>query len=491
MGRLPFNADGVNPPKRAAKNAEALSVSQLASMIDAALRQAAPATIRVRGEISGFRDRTHWYFDLKDANAVIGGVVFASVARKSAYQPENGREVIASGRLEFYAPGGRVSFVITKLEPVGVGSLEEAFRALVRELRDLGWFEAERKRPLPVFPRRIAVVTSRAGAALQDVLDTMRRRCPAVGVVLLDARVQGPEAAREVTRAVRWASGNASRLGVDAILVTRGGGSMEDLWTFNEREVCRAILESTVPVVGAIGHETDTTIAELVADVRAATPTQAAMLLTPDREAIEEEFASRRAALESTMRRGLQRLARELDFADESVRNRWLGAAARRRGVLDRAQLRLSQRRPDSVAVREAERMRAGITRVGVSLGHAMREKLRAARDAVDRSRLVRVGSRIAPLRRERLAGMVRELEAIGPQSILDRGYSITQRADGAPVRSASDVTPGDRIQTRLADGVVRSVVDDADGSVRPRLPAKRARRSRDASDQLDLFERG
>jgi exodeoxyribonuclease VII large subunit len=216
-------------------------------------------------------------------------VLFANVVRKHRIVLRDGLEVVVTGSLEFYAKAGKLSFIGTNAQPVGAGALDLAFKQLCEELRGLGWFDEVRKRPLPTFPRRVAVITSRSSAALQDVLDTMRRRCPAVEVALVDARVQGESAAAELRAKLVALSLRHREMGVDAIIITRGGGSAEDLWAFNDRALAEAILKCPVPVVAAIGHETDTTIAELVADVRAATPTQAAMRLTPDGDTLLEQ----------------------------------------------------------------------------------------------------------------------------------------------------------------------------------------------------------
>ncbi len=286
MGRLPFDPGkmrGAKPPK-AAEPAPAegvLTVSRLAAMISTVVGDHLPARVRVVGEVSGARRSTHLYFGLKDAGALISAAVFASNLRKLGFEPRDGQQIVATGRVEFYEPQGRITLIVEAIEPVGQGAHELRFKQLCEELRRLGWFAAERKRPLPTFPRKVAVVTSRTGAALQDVLDTMARRCPAVGVVLVPVKVQGEGAAEQVVRALAHLAANHEKLGIDAVIVTRGGGSPEDLDAFNEREVARAIVQCPVPVVAAIGHETDTTIAELVADERCATPTQAAMRSPP------------------------------------------------------------------------------------------------------------------------------------------------------------------------------------------------------------------
>lgn len=441
-----------------------LSVSQLAGRIDAALGAGFPASVRVVGEVSGFRERTHWYFDLKDEGAVVNCAMFANAARKAGFTPRNGQQVVVKGRVDFYAKAGKVSFIVERAEPVGAGVMELALARLKEELRGLGYFAPERKRALPTFPRRIAVVTSRSGAALQDVLVTMGRRCRAVGVLVVDARVQGDGAAEEVARAIDRVGRGAGDLRVDAILVTRGGGSMEDLAAFNERVVADAIFRCPVPVVAAIGHETDVTIAELVADERCATPTQAAVRLTPDGTALLAQLAAlgrriggaagRRVAQERERLRSAER------FSLFRAPGQFVGAA---RGRLEGMAVLLA--RGGAGALRDA--------RHGVQQGRA---RLRACHPAVVHSRtverlsqasarLVRAGGAIVGARVEALGAMERQLRAVGPLNVLERGYSVTRRADGRVVRSAGEVRAGDAIETLLGDGRVRSVVDGGGAS--------------------------
>ncbi|QOJ01615.1 MAG: exodeoxyribonuclease VII large subunit [Phycisphaeraceae bacterium] len=505
-GGLPPGSPAESPPPE-----RALSVSDLAERIDAALRTGTPSKVRVLGEVSGFKDRTHWYFDLKDAEAVVSCVMFAGAARKASataappggrWTPENGQAVVVTGRVEFYAKSGRVSFIVERIEPVGAGALDLAFRRLCDELRALGWFDVGRKRPLPSFPRRVAVVTSRTGAALQDVLVTMRRRCPAVGVLVVDARVQGEGAAPEVARAIDEVSARAAELGVDAVLVTRGGGSKEDLWAFNEREVARAIVACSVPVAAAIGHETDTTIAELVADERCATPTQAAMRLTPDASALASQVDSasrrlwdllrRRLALESQR---LASLARHPAIADPghavdaaSARLRAgeaaLHAAMRERLGDDalravRAGAAIERLRPGALLARSIARLDSLARR----LDAAPASKVASARERLARSadRLARVMPAALARDRSRTDAVERHLGAVSPLRVLERGFSITTDADGRVVRDPSAVKRGDVIDTRVAMGEIRSRVEgtapgDATtpAAARPDTPTRR-----------------
>ena len=296
-GRLPFDPSRLPSRARAepekAAGDDAMSVSQLAKRIGAAIASGVGGTVIVRGEVSGVRQRTHWYFTLKDDSAAVSALLFASTARRIGREPEDGTEVLVHGRVDYYEPSGRVTLMVDRFEPIGRGELEAELRRRVDELRTRGWLEPEARRPLPVFPRRIAVVTSRSGAALQDVIDTARRRCPAVELILFDVLTQGARAAPSVAQAINGLSAHASRLGIDAVLLTRGGGSLEDLWAFNEMVVADAVHGSSVPVVAAIGHETDVTIAELVADARAATPEAIAAAISNAERGGAPAFAAR------------------------------------------------------------------------------------------------------------------------------------------------------------------------------------------------------
>jgi exodeoxyribonuclease VII large subunit len=496
-GRLPFDPDKMKRKRdgttRAARGSvsstesdKPISVSQLAARIETAVKQTFPTTIRVLAEVSAVTHRTHYYFTLKDEHASVSAVLFASSAKRSKTLPTHGDQVIAKGRLDYYAPSGRLSLIVDSLEPVGAGALERKLRELVDELKAKGWLDDAIKKPLPVFPRRIAVITSETSAALQDVLDTARKRCPAVDIAILDVRVQGDRATTEIASAIRYVSTNHDWLGIDAIILTRGGGSLEDLWSFNERAVAKAIHDCAVPVVAAIGHETDTTVAELVADLRCATPTQAAMRLVPDRAALLEQLdaLTRRltretrasittradhltrlatrgpladpARLVDPARAKLTPLARHLRAAIESTR-----ATARR--DLDRLALRLARHQPAAVHARRDQQL------------SDLTARLRAS-----------VTSRIAR-RNDNLLALARELDAISPLRVLDRGYSVTTTESGALVRSASALKPGDPLNTRLPDGVVHSTVAGANTPLTPTTKPKPRRRLQ-SPDQMDLF---
>jgi exodeoxyribonuclease VII large subunit len=453
-----------------------LTVSQLATLIDHALKEKLAVGLKVVGEISRFTDRTHWYFDLKDTGAAIGCVMWQSAARKVGFTPQPGQQVLLTGRVEFYQPYGKTQFIADKLEPIGEGALDLAYRKLVEELKALGWFDPDRKRPLPMFPRKVAIVTSRTAAALQDVLDSVARRCPSLPLALADVRVQGEGAAGEIARTIRAIGRRHAQLGIDVILVTRGGGSKEDLWSFNERIVAEAIVNSPIPVVAAIGHEIDTTIAELVADLRCATPTQAAMRIAPDAAALRRQLSSigarltghltRQIKLDAERLRGAARHsiftdpARMVDEKGEDLlaRSRDLRHALLERlrhasDRLDAAAQRLNRHRPEAVyARREAAIQHAG-------------DRLRAAMTAALHRRTATLDS------------SARSLDLIGPHNVLKRGYSVTLRPDGSALRSATEAHPGDTLRTRLADGSIASIVTaegaDASAALRPMPPTR------------------
>ncbi len=471
----------------------AITVSQLAVRIDHAIKAGLPDRFEVVGEISSLSHRTHYYFSLKDDRSVISAVLFASSARRMPYTPTHGDSVIAKGRIEYYAPSGRISLIVTSMTPVGAGDLEAQYKQRCDELRKLGWFDPATKQTLPTFPRRIAVVTSKDGAAVADVIDTMGKRCPSIELAIVDVRVQGESAKGQITNAIIKLNAHAEALGIDAILLTRGGGSLEDLWAFNELEVAQAIHDSTVPIVAAIGHETDTTIAELVADERCATPTQAAMRLAPDRQALREQLSSLRSRLDRTVRSELRYEKQRLDTITSSrsmsdprqviaihrdrldtftdrLTSATTSAVASSRSKLDRIALRLARHQPAAAHARREERL----AQLGDRLGRVMGRMIAAKADELD--------------------AFARELCAIGPAQVLARGFTVTTASDGSLIRSAADTSPGQTIITTFADGKVRSSVEGGSGPSDPRLaktpmPKRKVKANNKPNpDQQELF---
>lgn len=496
--RLPFRAAESNaarsvppaPPSPTAANEASgpsapLTVSRLASLIGTSLRGAFPGALRVAGEISGLRERTHWFFDLKDAEAAVNCVMFATQARRAGFTPRDGMAVVVTARVDYYARSGRISLVCEKMEPVGAGALDLKLRQLVEELRALGWLDPARKRPLPTFPRRVAVVTSRTGAALQDVLITMKRRCAAVGVLVVDTRVQGDGAAAEVVAAINTVSRLHAALDVDALIVTRGGGSAEDLWAFNERIVAEAIVHCSIPVVAAIGHEVDTTVAELVADERCATPTQAAMRLAPDSDAllrqvgvVARRLGAAAAQIPIARRRHLGQIAAELDGAGRKALHR---DAARLAALLPR----LERNRP----VELHARLRARTNELASALTRALHLRIQPERIDAAARRLERAAATVMRDRAALVEARERQLGAVSPMRVMERGFSVTFRTDGKVVRTVADAPPGEKVETRVVDGAFRSVVQGQRPIAPGSDPAPRpARRRADPDDAPGLF---
>ncbi len=457
-----------------------LMVSQVGELVRSVLEMGIPGPIRVIGEVSNLNARNHWYFSLKDENAVIQCVAWASTAAKLGPAPADGEQIIARGTISHYPPQGKTQLYVTAIERVGAGLLEQKFRALCEDLRRLGYFDEARKKPLPVFPRRVAVITSKTSAAVRDVIATMNHRCKAVELLIVDVRVQGEGSAAQVAGAIRWVDSNRVKLGVDAMIVTRGGGSIEDLWAFNERIVADAVFGASLPVVAAIGHESDITIIELVADVRAATPTQAAMRLCPDGAELlrQVEFLSSR--LRGVMGRRVELERRRVDGLARSEILR------RPKALIDRHAERL---RSMAAALRQSIRLRLAneshrIERLAVRLrpdttAVLQQGRLDALAARLDRAMQSRIGGAEVHLR-----ALERHLAALGPESILSRGFSYTMKSGGGLVRSIADVGPGEGLETRVADGVIHSVV----GGTATR---RRAQKGLPAADQMDLFEKG
>jgi len=431
-----------------------LTVTQFSDLISRTLEEGMRGSFRVQGEIANISKRGHWYFSVKDAGAVLSCVMWQADAARASYDPREGDAVVVTGRIKHYAPQGRTQLYATKLERQGLGTLEQRFQELVRELRALGYFEDSRKKPLPEFPRRVAVITSRTGAALQDVLKTARERCPAVEFIVIDVRVQGDGAAGEVARALRAVEAMHAREEIDAVIVTRGGGSREDLWAFNERVVAEAAVGLSIPLVAAIGHEVDTSVIELVADRRASTPTQAVMLLLPDlaglaerRERLARDLRNAMRWLINARREHLAELASSPALDSPALR---LAHARERLGRLDaRARSALSARLAD--ARRRLERL------AGRLQSNAPASRAAAARAALDalRPRLARAVTTTLVQARRDLVNLERRLRSAGPEETLGRGYAIVTAADGSLVRSVVAAPPGAALQVQLADGTV------------------------------------
>ena len=391
------------------------SVAQLTYAVKEVLEGTFPE-VWVSGEISNYSQPQsgHCYFTLKDERCQMKAVMWRTAAARLKFQLQDGLEVVVRGGVEVYAPRGNYQLIVQQLEPRGVGALELALRQLKSRLAAEGLFDPDRKRPLPPLPRRVAFVTSPTGAAVRDFLEILRRRMPGMDVLVVPVRVQGDQAAAEIAQAVQRVNEMAEKLQVDVIVVGRGGGSLEDLWPFNEEVVARAIYASRLPVVSAVGHEIDVTISDLVADVRASTPSEAAERLAPAREEVA-------AALDQTERR--------------------LSAAWR-------SHLRTAQAQYETLLARRAFRRPFDL----------LHDESRRVDELA--GRLKRSLAQQVEMHRQQWDYLAARLESLSPLSVLRRGFSITRHDDGRLVRSVTAVQPGDLLITRLATGEISSRVE-------------------------------
>jgi exodeoxyribonuclease VII large subunit len=416
------------------------------------------ADVWTEGEISNFRapDSGHLYFTLKDGNAQIRVVMFRSSARLLRFRPADGMQVVLRGRVTVYEDRGELQISAEYLEPKGAGALQIAFERLKAKLAAEGLFDRERKRKLPAMPARIGVVTSPQAAALRDILQILRRRHRAVNVVIYPAQVQGEMAAAEVAAGVK----HFSRVGgVEVVIIARGGGSAEDLAAFNNEALARVVAASAVPVISAIGHETDFTIVDFVADVRAATPSAAAELVIRSQQEVDERAERLNGRLEKGMRYRLLMGRQELmELSRHGAFARMMELIRRRQQRLDELSYRLAH-----AERRVLERQRRRFEALGATVRHYdLRRVLTGMRRELEgRSEAMAGAARNLLLqRRGRLERLGAALEALSPLAILERGYALVFDAKGKLVKDAGQVRAGDKIEARLAQGRVRARVE-------------------------------
>jgi exodeoxyribonuclease VII large subunit len=418
------------------------------------------ADIWVEGEISNFRPAAsgHVYFTLKDGEAQLLVVLFRRQAQLLRFRPQDGLAVLVRGRISVYESRGQLQLIAETMEPRGAGALQIAFEQLKRRLAEEGLFDAARKRPLPGFPQCIGVITSPTGAVVRDIVTVIRRRHARLNLLIYPAVMQGGASAQSVIAGIEWFNAPVNAGRAEVILIARGGGSLEDLAAFNDEALARAIAASGLPVVSAIGHETDFTIADFVADLRAATPSAAAEVITAAQHRIEERVES----LGVRLRRGMafslmqarQRYAR---LGAESVLARIRNTMYRREQRLDDLEYRLRS----AMAVRTAAA--AGkVMALSARLGReAPMARLSAAHRRLARAdeALMRVGERLLVARRTRLARAATRLEGLSPLAVLGRGYAILYREGGEVLRNAGETGPGQRVRARLAVGTLTATV--------------------------------
>ena len=370
--------------------------------------------IYIRGELSNYKvyPSGHHYFTLKDSQSALRCVMFRSSADRLRFRPESGMKVIACGRISVYPRDGAYQLYCTRITPEGVGDLYVAFEQLKEKLLREGLFDEAHKKPLPPYPERIAVITSPAGAAVNDMIRILRRRYPLAKVILLPVRVQGTEAPAEIAGAIRYA--NKWRIG-DVIIAGRGGGSMEDLWAFNDERVARAIYQSEIPVISAVGHEPDVTISDYVADLRAATPSNAAELAVPDQDALRQNLDAMSSAMASALSRQLKAARQHLNVLSQSP------ALRSPTGYIEQREKSLE----------------------------------------LLKNRLIAAQNQSITRKNQRYIAAVSKLDAMSPLKVLTRGYSMAQTEAGEVLRSVRQVELGERISVLLSDGKLSATVMD------------------------------
>lgn len=398
-----------------------LSVSQLNECVRAALENAPLLRdVYVEGELSGVKlyASGHLYFSLKDAESTVGGVMFARQVAGLRFMPENGMRVILHGRVSLYAPRGQYQLVADALVPAGAGDLAVAFEQLKAKLSAEGLFDEARKKPLPPYPRRIGVITSASGAAIHDIIRVAKGRMPSVEILLFPSEVQGARASRYLAGGVRYFNSPAVQSdpeqAVDVIIIGRGGGSAEDLWCFNDEALARAIAASDIPIISAVGHEVDFSISDFVADRRAATPSAAAEMATPDRGDLKRRLGGLSVRLDTALD---TRLSRERRRLQELAGRRVLSA-------------------PEGVIQRRREQLSPLAHRLDTALRHGL-----------DR-------------RRQELTRLCGQLDALSPLAVLGRGYTLVRRESGELVSRAAALAVGDEVTVRFADGRIGARVE-------------------------------
>jgi exodeoxyribonuclease VII large subunit len=408
------------------------SVTQITGLIKAALEETLPSKIIVAGEISDWKEHHtsgHCYFSLKDENAVLGCVMWASSFKNVKFSPENGLAVLATGYIDVYLPQGKYQLYVEKLEPAGVGALQRAFEQMRRRLEAEGLFDERHKKALPPYPMRIGIVTSESGAAIHDIADSIHNRWPCAKLFLYPVLVQGEGAADDISQAIRDINRRNNKLRLDVLIVGRGGGSLEDLWAFNEETVARAIFSSKIPVISAVGHEVDFTIADLVADKRVSTPTKAGVEAVPDMQKVLSDLENYQSSMNNNITLCLNYRQQQLDEIAGNIVDAVKQFLTERRERLYRSFEQLTKIEPH----RLLGKMRDDL--------HSLQNKVSAAIQAIiNKCRM-------------QLTAQGNLLAGLNPKSVLRRGYSITtNKKTGLLVRNLEDVQIADDIITKLAE---------------------------------------
>ncbi len=406
------------------------TVSQVNSLIKGILENNLPSRLTITGEISDWKHHTsgHCYFLLKDEDAQLPCVMWKSNFNKVKFEPENGLAVLATGFIDVYEPQGKYQFYVEKIVPAGVGALQLAFEQMVKKLQEEGIFDDAHKKPLPAYPQRIGILTSESGAAVEDIKDSIWNRWPCVRLFLYPVPVQGEGAAEKIAAALRDVNKRNRELKLDILIVGRGGGSMEDLWAFNEEILARAIFDSKIPVISAVGHEIDTTIADLVADARASTPTKAGVTAVPDIQEVLEQLARLQERAESKVKllvHNAEQLSDEL----------WIRLTGSVKQLLAKSRIRLYA---IDEQIRKIEPHRL-LGKKTVDLNNLKNRTNAAIQKIINKCEM-------------QLIAQKNLLEGLNPKSVLQRGYSITtNKKTGLLIRNLKDVQITDYIITELA----------------------------------------
>jgi exodeoxyribonuclease VII large subunit len=419
--------------------------------------------ILIRGEISNFKQHSsgHMYFTLKDEKSRILAVMFSSSARTMKFSPENGMKVLVKGDISVFEPNGNYQIYIKEMQPDGVGDLFLAFEQLKKRLDEEGLFSASVKKKLPLFPQKIGIITSPTGAAIRDILTTLKRRYPIGKILIIPAIVQGEQAAPSIAKAIHTAN---EQTDIDVLIVGRGGGSIEDLWPFNEEIVARAIYKSNIPIISAVGHETDFTISDFVADLRAPTPTGAAELATPHIDELHERVLQRQSRLLrairekiSFQRAKMERISRSyafrypkklyeqklelIDRLTERLSKGVISSQQQKMEELSFLQKRLNRNHPQQLLLMEKDSFNKNLKRLNRAMLGIHSEKQRAFRDVVS------------------------TLHALSPLKIMDRGYSLVYSEDQLLIKNVEQVKPNDLVQIQLSDGKLNCQVMNVERS--------------------------
>ena len=429
------------------------TVSQVNTLIKIVLEESLPSRLTITGEISDWKHHTsgHCYFSLKDETAILPCVMWSSKFRTIKFAPEDGMAVFATGHIDVYTAGGKYQLYVDKLDPTGVGALQLAFEQMVRKLQREGLFDEAHKKALPPYPMRIGIVTSESSAAVHDISDSIHSRWPCAKLFLYPVPVQGEGSAEKIAAALRDINRRNRKLRLDVLIVGRGGGSLEDLWAFNEEVLARAIFDSKIPIISAVGHEVDTTIADLVADARASTPTKAGVVAVPDMQEVLSQLAAMERNLSNQTKAKLQ-------LAQQDLQIILAGALFRNPLTL----VRNAEQRLDELATDMAQTMRKRLSDAQRQVSARYEQIVRIephrlmGRKTVElndwQNRADKAMRTILNNCRVQLTAKENRLTALNPKSVLHRGYSITtDKKTGLLVRAAQDVQIGDDLLTELA----------------------------------------